>query len=308
MNKIQTILSEKQILIGDGAWGTLFQNAGLTAGACPELWNLEKRETVLKIARSYSSLNIDILETNSFGGTSFMLDAYGLANRAYVLNRAAAEISVHACKPGQVVMASMGPTGKMLMMGDISAAQMYEAFAEQARALQDGGADAIIVETMSDLEEAGEAIRAVKTNTDLEIVCSFTFDRTANGEFRTMMGLSPVQVASELMALKVPVIGTNCGSGLERMIPILKEIHKAYPEIPLLVNANAGIPVVKNGVIEYEDTPEKMAAFVPDVIAAGARLIGGCCGTTPEHIKAIKEAVENHMSGQTDHYENRSDD
>ena len=290
--KIQSLLTQKKILVGDGAWGTLLQQAGLKAGDCPEKWNIEKRDVVLQTARSYAELGIDLLESNSFGGSSFKLEPFGLAPRAYVLNRTAAEISVEARQEGQIVMASMGPTGKILMMGEISEDQIYEAFAEQARGLEDGGADAVILETMTDMDEARVAIRAVRENTQLELVCSFTFSKTATGEYRTMMGLSPTRVAEELISLEIPIIGVNCGSGLGDMIPVLDEMSAVDRNIPLLVNANAGMPEIKDGKTVYADSPEKMASLVKEVVSSGARIIGGCCGTTPDHIRAMIHEID----------------
>jgi 5-methyltetrahydrofolate--homocysteine methyltransferase len=177
------------------------------------------------------------------------------------------------------------------MMGEVSPSQVYEAFSEQARAFQEGGADAVIIETMTDLEEARQAIRAVQSHTDLEIVCSFTFDRTPWGAYRTMMGLSPVQVLNELLNMGISIVGTNCGNGLENMIPIVNEMHQAHPVVPILVNANAGMPIVRQGTVTYPDAPEEMALQVLPVLKAGARIIGGCCGTTPRHITAIQQKV-----------------
>jgi 5-methyltetrahydrofolate--homocysteine methyltransferase len=191
-------------------------------------------------------------------------------------------------------MASIGPTGKMLAMGDVTEEQLYEAFREQAVALEKGGADACLIETMSALDEALLAVRAVKENTRLEIICTFTFERIQSGEYRTMMGVSPAEMARQISAAGADVIGTNCGNGMDRMPPIVKEMRAAAPRgKPIAVNANAGLPVNKGGKTVFPETPEIMAGLTPAVVAAGADIVGGCCGTTPAHIAAIAAAVKN---------------
>ncbi len=291
MTSIIEVLKGKRYLLADGAWGTMLQDAGLKPGECPELWNLDHKEAVLRIARAYADLGVDLLGTNSFGGNRFKLGSFGLQDRAYELNKAAAEISKNAVKPGQLVGGSIGPTGKILMMGDVTEEELYQAFTEQAIGLRDGGADVVIIETMSALDESLAAIRAVKENTELEIISTFTFEKTATGDFRTMMGTSPVELVGEAIKAGASVVGTNCGNGLENMIPIVREIHDSYPDIPILVNANAGIPQLKEGRTVFPESPDEMAGFVPRLLQAGASIVGGCCGTTPDHILKIKEVV-----------------
>lgn len=289
MASLIEILKLKNHLLADGAWGTMLQDAGLKPGECPEEWNLSQKEAVLKIARSYAELGVDLLGTNSFGANRFKLENFGLQNQVYEINKAAAEISKEAIKLGQVVGGSIGPTGKILMMGDVTEEELYQAFSEQAVALSDGGADLIIIETMSALDESLAAIRAVKENTDLEIISSFTFEKTPAGEFRTMMGTSPIEMVGEAIKAGANIVGTNCGNGLKNMIPIVKEIHTSFPDIPILVNANAGIPQLQNGKTVFPESPEEMAGYIPKLLEAGANIVGGCCGTTPDHILKIKE-------------------
>lgn len=280
-----------KILVSDGAWGTFLQQKGMQPGECPELWCVDHRQAVLEIAESYIEAGADMIETDSFGGTSFKLEHYGLQNRVSELNRAAAAISREAAGPDKYVIASMGPTGKMLLMGDVTKEDLYNAFKEQALGLAEGGADAVCVETMSDIDEAVCAVKAVKENTDLEIICTFSFERTVSGEYRTMMGISPTDMVAALVPAGADIVGTNCGNGMERMIEIVKEIRAADENIPILVHANAGMPKNVNGKDVFPDTPEDMAGMTPALIKAGANIIGGCCGTTPAHIKAIKEAA-----------------
>jgi 5-methyltetrahydrofolate--homocysteine methyltransferase len=289
--KITEALDKGQILVSDGAWGTFLQKKGMQPGECPEAWCLDRPDDVRQIAASYAEAGADMVETNSFGGTSFKLEHYELADKAAEINEAAARLSREAAGPDKWVIGSVGPTGKILMMGDVSEEEIYEAFKTQARALEKGGADAVCVETMSAIDEAVLAVKAAKENTALEVICTFTFERTVNGEYRTMMGVAPNDMVAALLDAGTDIIGTNCGNGMERMVDIVKEIRANAPEIPILVHANAGAPVNVNGVDTFPETPEDMKNRVPPLVEAGANIVGGCCGTTPIHIAAIKAAV-----------------
>ena len=280
------------MLVSDGAWGTELYARGMTVGECPELWCVDHREDVLAIAKSYIDAGSDIIGTNSFGGTSFKLEAFGVADRAAELNEVAAAISREAAGAGAFVIGSVGPTGKMLLMGDVSEEELYEGFREQAVALALGGADACCIETMSAIDEAALAVRAVKEHTDLEAICTFTFEKTVNDEFRTMMGVSPTEMAAAIMDAGADIIGTNCGNGMERMVPIVKELRAAAPKQPILVHANAGMPVNRDGKDVFPDTPGTMADLTQELVSAGACIIGGCCGTSPEHIAAIAAVIK----------------
>jgi len=289
--KITEAVDKGQILVSDGAWGTFLQKKGMQPGECPEAWCLDRPDDVRQIAASYAEAGADMVETNSFGGTSFKLEHYELADKAAEINEAAARLSREAAGPDKWVIGSVGPTGKILMMGDVSEEEIYEAFKTQARALEKGGADAVCVETMSAIDEAVLAVKAAKENTALEVICTFTFERTVNGEYRTMMGVAPNDMVAALLDAGTDIIGTNCGNGMERMVDIVKEIRANAPEIPILVHANAGAPVNVNGVDTFPETPEDMKNRVPPLVEAGANIVGGCCGTTPIHIAAIKAAV-----------------
>jgi 5-methyltetrahydrofolate--homocysteine methyltransferase len=285
--KITEAVKSGRVLVSDGAWGTFLQQKGLKPGECPELWNVERPDDVRAIAQSYIDAGSDMVETNSFGGSRFKLEHYGLEDRVAEINEAAARLSREAAGD-QWVIASVGPTGHLLMMEEISEEEMYEAFKEQVVALEKGGADAICVETMSALDEAALAVKAAKENTDCEIICTFTFERTVNGDYRTMMGVSPEQFAEEILEAGPDIIGTNCGNGIERMIDIVKALRAAAPDTPMLVHANAGLPKNVNGVDIFPESPEEMVGRIPALVEAGANIIGGCCGTTPAHIEAIK--------------------
>jgi 5-methyltetrahydrofolate--homocysteine methyltransferase len=291
MGKLLDKLFKVSLLIGDGAWGTFLYEKGLLAGDCPEYWNLSKPDEVQDIARSYVNAGSDLIETNSFGASSIKLNHFNLAPLAFKINYTAARISRIAAGESRIVLGSMGPTGKILMMGDISEEQLYDSFSEQAKALEQGGADALIVETMSDIEEARIAVKAVLDHTKCDIVVSFTYSK-AGDEYRTMMGISPEDVMNEFSLYPNAIIGSNCGNGIREMIPIAEIMAHVNSESILMIQPNAGHPIFKEGKTIFPETPEEMADHLSGLIKAGVRIIGGCCGTTPNHIKAFRKYVD----------------
>ncbi len=291
MGKIIDQLSQGKILVSDGAWGTFLQAKGMQPGECPESWNLSHPDEVLDIAMNYIKAGADMVETNSFGGSRFKLEKYGLGEKVRELNEAAAKISRKAAGKDKFVLGSIGPTGKLLMMEEVTEEDLYDAFKDQAVALEAGGADAIIIETMTDLDEATLAVRAAKENTYCEVICTMTFDKTVTNEYRTMMGISPTEMVDKIIAAGADVIGANCGNGSREMVGIVREIRLADSKIPVLIHANAGMPIYKDGKTVFPESPGEMAAFADDLVKAGANIIGGCCGSTPAHIAEIVKKI-----------------
>jgi 5-methyltetrahydrofolate--homocysteine methyltransferase len=287
MGMLLNKIAEGRFLVSDGAWGTFLHQKGLKAEECPESWNLSRPEDVLAIAQSYVEAGADMIETNSFGASPHKLEAYGLKEQVYELNKAAAEISKKAAGDQVLVLGSMGPTGIMVMMGEVPPQEIFKGFMEQARGLADGGVDGIVVETMTDPEEARLAIEAIKKVSDLDVACTFTFSKNQDGAYRTMMGTGVAEYLDMALSAGCDVIGANCGNGTAGMIEIVKEIRALNAEVPILVHANAGLPRYQDGETVFPEAPGEMAPQMKNLVAAGANIVGGCCGTTPEHIRQI---------------------
>ena len=291
-------LAAGEILISDGAMGTLLQAKGLQPGESPESWCLTHPGDVQSIAEAYVAAGADIIETNSFGGTLYKQREFGLEHQVDAFNKAASRLAKAAIFGKGYVAASVGPTGQIVVDegGDASPDDLYDAFMQQVIALADGGADAICIETISSCAEAVLAIRAAKENTSLPIICTFTFESMAMG-FRTMMGVTPTKAALSAVEAGADIVGANCGNGIADMIAIAGEIRSAVPATPILIHANAGVPVLEFGKTVFKDTPAYMASRVQELIDAGANIIGGCCGSTPAHIAAIANTVKARRGG-----------
>ena len=285
-------LQAGETLISDGATGTYLQQRGLEPGGCPEEFNASHPEVVRGMARDYFAAGSDMVLTNSFGGSRFMQKKYGYGDRVSEFNRLAAE---HAAsqKPSanHYVLGSVGPTGEMMepLPDGVSESDMYEALAEQVSALAEGGADAILVETQMALEEAVVGIRAARENTELPVFATMVFDLGPRGFF-TMMGVTPERAVSELRAAGADVVGANCGNGIDRMVDLATQM-RAVDDGLMLIHSNAGIPDMKDGQIIYNEGPEFMAERFARLRDMGVNVLGGCCGTGPGHIRALRAAV-----------------
>jgi 5-methyltetrahydrofolate--homocysteine methyltransferase len=281
---IQRLQGEPTLVL-DGATGTNLQRRGLERGAPGEKWVLEHPEEILRLHGEFIAAGADILLTCSFGATRVRLAHIGLADQVTLVNQRAVELALEAVKGSQVLVAgSMGPLGELLEPnGRLSADTARAAYTEQALALSQAGVDLLLVETQYDLAEAAIAIQAAHASSSLPVVCSFSFDRGT----RSMMGVRPAQAAQELTALGVTAIGINCGRSLDENLEVLEEMRQ-NTDLPLWFKPNAGMPTLDaNGTPVYSVTPEQMGAMVPGWIQAGAKLVGGCCGTSPDHLAAI---------------------
>ena len=287
MNAFLTKLLTEQPVITDGAWGTQIQNLGLAAGACPDAWNLENPSAVEKVATAYVDAGSRVILTNTFGASRIMLERHGLADKAAAINRAGAEISSKAASNKAFVFGSIGPTGKLYFTGEITEQELSDAFEEQAMALAEGGAHGIVIETISELDEAKIALKAA-LKTGLPVVVSMVYD--SGQEFdRTMMGTTPEEAAHELKNEGADVVGANCGMGIEFILTVTKRL-RAATDLPVWIKPNAGLPEVIEGKVIYSIAPPQFAVYARDVLAAGANFIGGCCGTSPAFIRELKKS------------------
>ncbi|MGB6647406.1 MAG: homocysteine S-methyltransferase family protein [Bacteroidota bacterium] len=284
---IQELVANAPVVI-DGGWGTLLQARGLGTGECPDAWNVDRPETVRTVASLYAEAGSAVILTNTFRANRIALKGHGLDGKIREINRAGVELSRGAAGKKVKVFASIGPTGKMLMAGDVTEEHLAEVFHEQAELLAEAGADALVLETMSDLTEARIALTAARA-TGLPVVVSMVFDSGKERD-RTMMGATPEQVAEELTAAGADVIGANCGVGIDSYVPVCVRL-KAATDRPVWIKPNAGLPEMIGGNAVYTTTPEEFAQHGPALSKAGASFIGGCCGTTPDFVRALLKAL-----------------
>ncbi|MDR3455873.1 MAG: homocysteine S-methyltransferase family protein [Verrucomicrobiae bacterium] len=283
-------LAGQGTVLTDGAWGTQLQARGLAPGETPDLWNLTHPDKVAEVARAYVEAGSQIILTNTFGGNRLRLAEAGAAGRVREINETGARLSREAAAGRALVFASIGPSGKMLLTGEVTEVELQAAFFEQAEALARGGADGLVIETMADLTEACLAIDAAKT-TGLPVVASMVFD-SGKDKDRTMMGTTPEQAAAGLAAAGADVIGANCGQGIAGFVPICARLKAAAAGLPIWIKANAGLPEMRDGKATYAMTAAEFSSFVPALVRAGANFIGGCCGTSPEFIRAVRQKID----------------
>ncbi len=280
---IQRLISEAPI-VTDGAWGSQFLAAGLDPGEMGDAWNISHPERVEAVPRAYVEAGSRIILTNTFRSNRVTLEAHGLGGKIREINRAGVEISRRAAGGRALVFASIGPVGKLLAMGEIAREELLAVYLEQVEILASAGADAIVIETMADLEEAKVAVEASR-GAGLPVVACMVFD-TGKNKDRTMMGVTPEQAAAGLTEAGADVIGTNCGQGIRGLIPVCRRL-RAATDRPLWIKPNAGLPELIDGRTVYRTDPAEFAGDVPALVEAGASFVGGCCGTTPDFIRAV---------------------
>jgi len=291
MNRFRKLLTSRPCILLDGAMGTMLMSFGLEQGNPPEEWNLLHPEKVRKVHREYIQAGSRIILTNSFGGTRYRMSLHKLQNQVTELNKAAAQnarIEADAAQDLVAVAGSIGPTGQLMEpMGTLTFEEAKLAFKEQAQALANGGVDVFWIETMSDLTEVKAAIEGVRSVSDLPIAATMTFDTHGH----TMMGISPEKAMQTLNKQDLVVLGANCGNGPQEIEDVIRVMHQIDPHALLVAKANAGIPKLDGTKIIYDGTPEVMAEYALRVRDLGATLIGACCGSTPDHISAMAEAI-----------------
>ena len=284
-----------RVLLGDGAMGTQLQNAGLESGHCGEAWNVDHPDRVLKIQRAYVDAGSDILLTNTFGASRIMLNRHGEAFRTVAINQASVAIAREALRGSGYVLGDVGPFGGLMEpYGEISRAEVEHAFREQTKALVDGGADGIIVETQTAFEELEVAIAAAKEAGAKVIIGSIAFDKMVDeDDVRTMMGISPEQAAEFMAAQGCHIAGLNCGTGVDMtMAAGIVRRYRATAGLPVMAQPNAGAPVLEDMQVVYKETPEEMGAGLAVLLDAGPSIVGGCCGSTPAHLRRFRQILD----------------
>ncbi len=292
MNKLESLLNDSAVLLADGAMGTMLFEAGLDSGDSPQAWNITHAERVKAVHRAYLDSGSQIVLSNTFGSNRFRLGRHGLQTQVFELNLAGAALlraEVNNAGARTLAAGDIGPTGELLApLGSLKYGDAVDAFAEQASALLAGGVDLIWIETMSALQETQAAIEGVRRiSADIPVVVTMTFEKHG----RTMMGVAPAQAAKSLSDWGVSALGGNCGIGPEELLHVVQTLHELAPAVPLVFKPNAGVPELVDGKTRYNATPASMAQSALKAVSAGARIIGACCGSTPAHIRAIRDEL-----------------
>ena len=282
----------------DGAMGTELINMGLQVSDCPHRWNVERWEDVRAVHKGYLEAGADILLTNTFGANEYRLALFGLEDEVYELNHAGVEVARGIVDRSYLIAGDIGPTGYLLKpYGNFEPSDFVQCFRNQAVALEESDIDLYVVETQSDPREALAAVNGIRRVSKKPIIVNFSFSLGKNG-YRTVMGTSPDEALKALLGKDIQGFGVNCGEGMERYMELVKMVRK-MTRLPIMAKPNAGIPELIQGEVRYTETPEDFRKMVPELLDAGVDLIGGCCGTTPTHIKVIREAVDGYRAAKT---------
>ncbi|MFH0981651.1 MAG: homocysteine S-methyltransferase family protein [Planctomycetota bacterium] len=285
-------IKQREVLVADGAMGTLLLQRGLKPGECPESFNLTRPEVLEEIAGLYFAAGADILQTNTFGASPLKLAQYGLETRMDEINRRAVHAVRKIAGNRAYVVACIGPSGRMLKpYGDAEPEEVYRSYLQQLEVLTGDGVDGVFLETMTDLAEAALAVKAAKqVSPAVPVSATMTFDATPRG-FYTIMGVTIAEAAAGLQEAGADLVGSNCGNGIAHMIEIAR-VFRRCTDLPLTIQSNAGLPEIKDDMPVYAETPDYMADQARELLTLGVSVIGGCCGTTPEHTRALRKLVD----------------
>ena len=295
MQNLKDRLNSGKVIVGDGGWGSMIMQHGLKHGEAPEAVNLSNPGILNEIAGLYLEAGAEIITTNTFGATMLRLQSYALDDKADEINLKGVEIIRNAVGEKAYVSASVGPTSQLIApYGKTTPDEVYSNFERQIRELLAAGPDMICVETMTDLQEAVLAVKAARSlSAEIPIMATMTFNEKPRGFF-TMMGVSIEKAAQGLEAAGANIIGSNCGNGIEKMVKIAAEFKK-HSSLPIAIQANAGLPIMQDGKTVYPETPDFMAEQTLKLLEIGVQIIGGCCGTTPEHIRALRKVIDEYL-------------
>ncbi len=286
------LLRERPLVVMDGAMGTRLMELGLEPGECGDRWNVDRPDQIEDILRSYARAGADCVLTNTFGANPIALWRHGLEEELERINAAGVEVGRRAAGDHGCVVGGLGPTGGMLTpLGDLEGPEVVDCFRRQTTCLAEAGADAILCETFESVDELRLALQGARQACDLPLVASMKFNREPSGRYRTMMGEGPERLVDAAVESGCAAAGTNCGRGIADMVPLAEKL-RGLTDLPLIVEPNAGMPRLEDGRTVYDEDASVFAEFVPRLYEAGARVIGGCCGTTPEHIRVIRRFAD----------------